>query len=103
MLGTVKLDHKLGFWAIKVYDICTDSTLTVKVDWIGTEKVIPEVLLFFGHVFRRFFALVRFFFSYSMTAPHFCRTNNKAWMSVYGCPSFDKEGCPERGGVVETV
>lgn len=48
---TVKLYDELCLCTIKIRNICSENLLTRKANGIGTQKIIPKVLFFFGHMF----------------------------------------------------
>ena len=50
MSRTVKLNNKLCLCTIKIGDILTENFLTGKADRVDSQKIIPKVFFFFGHI-----------------------------------------------------
>ena len=48
---TVKLYDELCLCTVKIRNIRSENLLTGKANGIGTQKIIPKVLFFFGHMF----------------------------------------------------
>ena len=51
MLRAVQLDNQICGFAEKVHDIVSDRALLPDFYGIGTEKIVPQVPLFLGHIF----------------------------------------------------
>ena len=94
MLRTVKLDYQLCFGALEINDVVTNSALTIKVQRVLAEEVVPKTLFFFCHVLSQCFRIAEICFIILHVI-----TRMRLELEVC-CPSFDKEGCP-KGGVVE--
>ena len=48
MLRTVQLHHKLRLVTIEIDNIITNDILSAKLEWISSQKLIPQQALFFG-------------------------------------------------------
>ena len=78
MSGTVKLYDELCLCTVKIGNILSENLLTRKADGIDTQKIIPKVLFFFGHILSQ----------------HFCGCDNVFIMfSLHYNPSVTAKPC----------
>ena len=57
MLRPIQFNHQICFGTIKINDIGADYLLSSEFYRITTEKIIPEMAFFFGHVFSQCFGI----------------------------------------------
>ena len=57
MLRPIQFHHQICFGTIKINDIGADHLLPSEFYRITTEKIIPQMPLFFGHVFPQCFGI----------------------------------------------
>ena len=51
MLGSVQFNGQFSLFTVKVQNIISNDFLFIKLCWIVSQKVIPKVPFFLGHVF----------------------------------------------------
>ena len=57
VLRAVQFNYEPGFRAVEVYDISTQYFLTQKANIVVTQKIIPQMPLFLGHVLSEGFCV----------------------------------------------